>query len=351
METTKNLRIKKHISLIVHDENTIELRSGVWNPYSHTVIDESKTGNLFKMMSLLDGKLSPGEISKTLGISRAEIESLIDYLQRLGVLETTATTAFQQYIDTVMPILTQTNHSRTLQQQYPILLVGDCSLTKEVYQLLTPSADQIEMLEVHDPLLIELQNLNDDWLHNGFLLAEKIEKFKCWKNKFILFLQNPGNPILAHKLNRLAYHLAIPWLHAAIDGPFLFVGPTIVPNRGACYECFETRITMNLRESASYQEYKKALATGKVYHNAEFTIEPALRSLLASHVTLEALNFILTESAFTHNKVLSIYLPTMEIVFNEVLRVSGCATCGAKPQRDDSQHYFDMKTLLEGEVI
>jgi thiazole/oxazole-forming peptide maturase SagC family component len=267
-------------------------------------------------------------------------------------LESTATTAFQHYFDTVTPILAPPDTFETLNQKRPIIIIGDGELTKQVYQFLSPSIsiDQLMILEEHGKLFSELQNLNDDWLHDGLLLAEKVEKFKPWMNSFIIFVQNPANPILANKFNRIAYQLNIPWIHAAIDGPFLFVGPTILPNRGACYECFETRIIMNLRESDSYQKYKKALIAGKVFHNTELTIVPALCGLLASHVAMEALNFVLTESTFTRNKVLSIYLPTMEIVFNEVFRISGCATCGSKPQRDDSQLYFDMKTLLTGEI-
>jgi len=83
----------------------------------------------------------------------------------------------------------------------------------------------------------------------------------------------------------------------------------------------------------------------------ESPIEPALRSLFASHVTMEVLNYVLTEYSFTVRKVLSIYLPTMEIVFRDVLRTSACKTCGSTSLRDNQQLYFDNHALLGDEVL
>ncbi len=72
-----------------------------------------------------------------------------------------------------------------------------------------------------------------------------------------------------------------------------------------------------------------------------------LRNLMVSHLTIEVLNYMTTRCKFTRNKVLSIYLPTMEIVFNEFLKVSNCQCCGSKIHRDDHQIYFDVQGLLQ----
>ena len=58
------------------------------------------------------------------------------------------------------------------------------------------------------------------------------------------------------------------------------------------------------------------------------------------------MNFLLTQSAFTTGKVLSIYLPTMEFSFNEVLRVPGCPAC-SRPAREDVELYFDIRSLTD----
>jgi hypothetical protein len=64
-------------------------------------------------------------------------------------------------------------------------------------------------------------------------------------------------------------------------------------------------------------------------------------------MAMEVANYHYTKMCFTRSKALSIYLPTMEICFNEVLRLSGCPVCGAVPHRDDQQLYYDYQTVLE----
>jgi thiazole/oxazole-forming peptide maturase SagC family component len=156
------------------------------------------------------------------------------------------------------------------------------------------------------------------------------------------------NPILFQTLNRVCLELCIPWIHSAVDGPFLFIGPIFVPYRSACYECFEARVIMNLRENASYQRYKQAIVEGHIKFG-RLPIEPVLSGLLASHTALETLNFVQTENSFTVNKVLAIYLPTMEFTFNEVLRVPGCTACSPSSERDDKELYFDVRALIKGQ--
>ena len=102
---------------------------------------------------------------------------------------------------------------------------------------------------------------------------------------------------------------------------------------------------MNLRENASYQSYKSALADGQV-RNGDLPLEPMLCGMLASHTALETINFCLTGTSFTVGKMLAIHLPTMEFAFNEVLRLPTCAACGPVAGRDDTELYFDSATLL-----
>jgi len=100
-----------------------------------------------------------------------------------------------------------------------------------------------------------------------------------------------------------------------------------------------------LRHAASYHDYKRAITEQKLLAG-EIPIAPMLARLLACHVGLETVNFALTGSCFTLGKILAIYLPTMEFSFNEVLRVPGCPACGASQERDATELYFDMRTVI-----
>ena len=152
------------------------------------------------------------------------------------------------------------------------------------------------------------------------------------------------DPLELRAFNRVSLHLRLPWLHAAIDGPFLLIGPTFVPFRWACYECLEARVVMNLRDAAGYQRYKRALAEARVTTPAVGP-ETVSAAMLASLASFEALNFTRTGAAFTTGRMLTVFLPTLEFAFHEVLRLPGCPACGAVQERDDRELYLDTRSL------
>jgi thiazole/oxazole-forming peptide maturase SagC family component len=180
---------------------------------------------------------------------------------------------------------------------------------------------------------------------DGLAFQEIATTLEYLAGYFLVYATQWINPLALRALNRVALELRIPWMHAAVDGPFLFIGPIFVPPNSACYECLETRVAMNLRDDAGYQRYKQALVLGQV-SDAPFRIEPILSAMLAAHTANEALNFALTGTSFTARKVLSIYLPTMEFAFHEVLRIPGCPACSPASERDGTELYFDMRALV-----
>lgn len=340
----ENICIKPYFSLIIHNENSVELRHGVWNSMSHMINDENEEGVLAKIMLGLNEKSSPSEIAKQLGVTRSKIESVLDYLQQLGVLQSKSESFIDCYINDLLPTL-----RRPGQFQYkaslPIVFIGDSCINKKIHDQLKNLLN-VEM--IHDSTLWSLiQKSGDDWLFDALEQQRFIEQFKPWQHKFIVFSSRYINPVHATRLNRIAYALNIPWLHLAIDGPFIFVGPTF-NGQGACYDCFETRVGMNLRESESYRKYKNAIAENRVYFQEEDPLLSVTSNLLVSHAALEILNFQATQCTFTTNKILSIFLPTMEFVYHEVLRLPACRTCGSVSHRDDTQLYFDFQRLVTG---
>jgi len=346
-------RIKKQFSVIAHTPNEIELRSGIWNPIAFTVKDQSNSGQLFQIIKGLDGTLSPAELSEQLNTPLTDIDAVIEHLQELDAIETNATNAFEHYLDQMGPVVGHSTLKKRSEERTPILLLGDPELTSDIQRLLTASLgkEQSTVIESSDALFSLLNEMDDSWLYDGLKLQEKIIEFQPWQNHFIILALQSIDPVLSHKFNRIAYALKIPWIHAAIDGPFLFAGPLFLAHQGPCYECFETRVMMNLKEQASYQRYKQALVEKKNLQVSLHPVEPMLRNLLASHVALETLNYILTDSTFTVRKVLAIYLPIMEMTFHEVLRMPGCQTCGAIPQREGQEHCFDLQALLSVDEV
>ena len=344
MSQTTNFRIKRQYSLIPHSPDRVELRSGVWNPVSFTLTDEATSGHLFKVLSRLDGSRTPTELAKQAGIPRAEVEALLDHLGDLGVIESAPTTALDHYLDTIVPWRAndQTQNNR------PVILMGDPDITQEIERYLKDGLQGTDLLVPNesDPAWLTLAENDTSWLMDSIEFQERMSLFEQWRDKLLVVAMKSVNPSQLRVLNRICMQLRTPWIHAVIDGPFLFIGPIIVPHRSACYECLETRVMMNLREHASYQRYKQIIAEGQV-KNGQLSVLPVILGLLAAHTALETLNFALTGSSFTINKVLAIYLPTMEFTFNEVLRNPSCTACSSSSERDDKELYFDMGAFIE----
>jgi len=335
-------RIKRFYSLVPHSLDRVELRYGVWNAVSHTVADESGSGTLYPILQHLNGSFTPKEISRKLGVPRREIEALLDHLEGLDVLETSSSSALDYFLDTVGSWRSEPDATRAAS----VVLLGDGDLCAAIRGYMQPSLDgkPVEMALPGDAASAALSDPDRSWLFDGLELESRLAVFEHWRGSFIVHAEKAVNPLASQALNRVCAELRVPWMNVALDGPFLIVGPIFVPHRTACFECLELRVTMNLRENGSYQRYKQALAEGEV-RRGPLAIEPALLGILASHAALEALNFALTGYSFTLGKVLTIYLPTMEFNFNEVLRAPTCPACGCVPERDASELYFGMEAL------
>ena len=151
---------------------------------------------------------------------------------------------------------------------------------------------------------------------DGISFEEAVAPFARWRGHFVIHASASVNPLELRGLNRVCLHHRVPCIAAAMDGPFLLIGPTVLPGRTACLECLETRVLMNLRQAADYQAYKLALLEGRATGSCT-PLDGVLASLLASFVSMEALNFALAGTSFTVGKVLCVHLPTMEFVYNE----------------------------------
>jgi bacteriocin biosynthesis cyclodehydratase domain-containing protein len=342
------MRLKRHYSIVAHSADVVELRHGTWNPVSFTLADESRSGHLFRVLRRLDGQLTAAQIAAAEGISTAEVDALVDHLAGMDLLEEHATHALDYYLDHVVPSLMPYRGDRRVAHS-EVILLGDPSVTEQVASILASSAlgDHCRVHPADEALAALLRRPDPSWMADGLEFEEAARPFAEWRGKLVVFAGATVNPLASRAFNRVSLHHRIPWIHAAVDGPFLLVGPAFVPFRSPCYECLEGRVLMNLREAASYQSYTRALAEGRIAGTLA-PLDGVLQSMLASLTAFEALNFLLTGVSFTVGKMLAVYLPTLEFTFNEVLRLPGCPACSPAPERDDRELFFDVRALLNG---
>lgn len=334
-------RLKRSLTVVAHSADRVELRSGVWNPASVTLSDETESGALLRIVSRLDGSVSPRQLATEEDLPREDVERVIDHLMEAGAIEDEPATALDHYLEHTLSW-----GATDAPDAPPLRLLGDASIGARLADLVGEGMLDADLASRPDPLWHELGG-DLGWLDDGLAFQQGLERFRAWSGRLLAVATATVDPVRMRALNRVCLALGTPWLHTAIDGPFLFVGPLVVPQRSSCYECMETRITMNLRQGASYTAYKRALAERRA-SPGDVPVLDAVGGLLAGHAALELLNFALTGATFTVGKVLAIYLPTMEISFNEVLRVPGCAGCGTLSDRDGAELYFDAAAVLNG---
>jgi bacteriocin biosynthesis cyclodehydratase domain-containing protein len=341
-----DLRLRRDYVIVIHGPDLVELRHGVWNPESYTIRDESGSGRLHRLVKRLDGSAAPSQIAREEDVPIEDVEVIIDHLQGLGLLESAATSALDNYLDTLLPW-----RRNDLVEQRPVTLLGDGDLTGSVAGLLRASVPDLAIVvpEEDDPARQMLATLSVSDLNDGLALEEALDVLHQWRDSLIISASSLVDPVSLQVLNRLCLSLEVPWLHASLDGPFILVGPLIIPMQSPCYACMETRIMMNLRERASYLNYKEAIAQHRALHGNS-PAHPITAGILAGHTASEALNFLTTGSSFTVNKLLAIYLPTMEIAYNELLRVPNCPACAPAPEQQEAAVYFDTGVLLQNPV-
>lgn len=343
----QKIKIKPYFSVIAHNENNIELRSGIWNHISFTIKDDTNSGQLYSIIKLLNGENCLRDIAMKTKISQSQIEKIMDHLDQLDVLQGKSETAFDYYTDlyasgfqyykkTPDDICNQKIYILSDQKQ-------DQSIEKFIREHIAFNPLKLLSEDAHlNHLLYEDQN----WLNDPILFEKAMTPLNYLKNQLVVMVFHSVDPVVSMKFNRIALALSINWIHAAIDGPFILIGPTFEPKNTACYECFELWISMNLRENESYRRYKNALIENKIMRRSEFPMKTLLINMMNTHLSLEILNYMLTKCNFTKNRVMSIYLPSMEICFNDFLKSSFCSHCGPITHKNDHQLYFDVQAYL-----
>ena len=344
MSKESHFRIRPHISVIAHGPDEVELRQGVWNPVSMTFRDEQHSGQLARLIARFDGSAPVSRIAAEEHVPSEQVERLVDDLLNYGLIEKGPSTALDQYLATA----THWRLGEGVDPKQRVLVLADETLQNPVRDGLTAilGEQRVEVVGDDQPMLGVLDSPDTSWLNDGLACEERLAEFEGWRGAVLVAASTMINPVRSVVLNRACLSHGIPWVQAALDGPFIFVGPSFMPGESACYECLETRVLMNLRDGANYQKYKSAILAAQVEFGAPPMLAP-FASLLSAHLVIEALNLVLTGTTCTVGKMLAIHLPTMEMSFPEVLRVPGCSGCGAVPERDDRALYFDLLATQE----
>ncbi len=131
---------------------------------------------------------------------------------------------------------------------------------------------------------------------------------------------------LMRNINRLSISKGIPVTLAFIDGPTINMLST-KPYQTGCLECFEGRALSRLEDHVQYARFIEETRTDVETFKTDRSNQ-ILMDLLANLSFAEGFMYSVVGSSRFSGRLLSIYLPTLEIQMQNLLRVPFCEACG-----------------------
>lgn len=124
------------------------------------------------------------------------------------------------------------------------------------------------------------------------------------------------------QLNQACLKMGIPLIGAELDTHQVVIGPTVLPGKSACYNCYRLRLKEN-------EQFKKQDYILKAENFNPLWDMRMLEPSIANHVSLEAIK-VLTEikPPMLVNRLLTLTSLDAHGRFDELLRKTTCAHCG-----------------------
>lgn len=332
------------VRVVVHDPDTVELRTGVWNTTSTFVGDDERRGVLAAIVLGLYRGEPAQALTRGDGVTQEDVASVVETLLADGVLLPGAPRASGPAWAAA-----QTLGAARARHQAPerVVVLAPPELG-ELFARVHSAPDRAKVeaasAGVLEPLLRRDLFLEAD----GMAAAAAAEPFEEWAGAAVVLLWPELHPVLLENLNRLAHQVGFTFLPAVADGPFSILGPTVVPGLTPCFACAETRVVDALRDHTLYTRYRQAVAEGRVHGSAPPPLDP-FQAVLASLAAWESASLLAHGTSFTAGKLLTLYAPTMEIMFHELVRVPGCPVCGTRPGLD-APLYADLQGYLKAHL-
>lgn len=158
--------------------------------------------------------------------------------------------------------------------------------------------------------------------------------------KPILVIQSFPNIALLRNLNKIASKNA-PLFIGMIDGPYL-IFLSVIPFQTACFECFETRMLSSLHDHVLYNKFLSASYVSNSENDYNFHLMHLLHMGLQ-----EVCSYCKIKMSKFAGRSLFIYLPTFELHFHDILRVSSCSVCGALGKRRNRSGNENLNNIIK----
>jgi len=303
--------IKKSLLQLRLDNKTIQLRSGIDREVI-TFSGDTPEDIIISSIPLLNGKNTVKEIVEKSSFSEKQIIRLINMFKKADLLEDNEL----QEKDFPCPAFKEINFLKNF-EDYPEKLKDKISRT---------SLAVINEGKIGEITLELLKNA-------GFYpeVTDFNDREKLSSADFIVVSSDFISPHLLKKVNIFCIKNKIPWIKGGEFQGYNYgtVGPTFVPEKTACYNCYHMRMKSNLQYYEDYIKYEEYLEKEKNPHS--YPCPESFKNILAGFTVMETINFLLKlQSPLTEGKIYRFNFQTSTGETENILPLPTCEACGAK---------------------
>ena len=351
----KNIKLYDNVSVFFSSDNEIRFRKGIWNFEEASLTLDDLNDNMKEVITfianeLFDDKLiSFDDIVKKFSLDENDSNLLNDIISSL------IGNRFLEYDDK------KNNMQNTLYEligeyfydipdeskieKNKIMFITDNDRLKDYASLVSKDIYiNLDMMSADDIKKIEKANLTDttDAIENIEIKKELLKLFdniSC----VVISVEKPRLNLLRN-INRLLLDKSVPIVISILDGPFLNI-TTIKGKETACYECFENRVIARNESLSVYNKFVKQTMNFKIKNKRTY-ITPILQSF-TSIALYEAFLFAAIGKCKLSGRVINVYIPSIEIQVQDLLRVPFCPACGHISKAKYNEMYTSSKEVIE----
>lgn len=344
------------VRLFWEDDNTLRVRKGIWN-YSEANFnfahEKDHVRTFYRRCAedfILRRECDIAAIMSDFDFTMEEINQIHHNFTAM----TNASFFFHQdqteLTKTIVNLLSLNfPGAESIQYVQPAFFIGDNEATNSIARFMSGAMNY--PLDFADSSFIKELSMADLTSRTEAMeYLKQIEKFEqilktasvvlgCYMRPNIQFLRN---------LNRVLIKMKKPSVLSFIDGPFLTLLSTASPETG-CFECFEHRVLARLEDTNAYHLFVKATMeqSGSVFREKDGKSFSPLIGLLVSAVLSEGFLSSSVRINKLTGRILNIYLPTLEIQVQDLLRVPYCPACGNIAVGEMNEHYTSARKVID----
>lgn len=348
--------LKEDARIYYIDSEEIRFRKGLWN-YNEAIIklhgQDERVKSFFTIVAdglHNSGEIDAGMVADRVGATPEEVESycrILDNIKNQGFLYGPEDREIRRIVSSLLGgnILGFEDY---IYEPRPVLLVADNDYSKEAAKSI---ADQIKLpLDIMDTETfaglgkLDLTTKTDamDYLKGLEKYQSTFGPYDCVIGSFVV-----PNISLLRNLNRVLISLEKPLILGLIDGPFISILSTLAKQTG-CFECFEHRMLARLEDSIVYHRFVDANRQHVSKRDAiRSTVFSPLAHILSSAVVMEGFMHATFGMLRLAGRIVSVYMPLLEIQVQDLLRVPYCPACGFVSQSQMDEMYTSSRRIVD----